>query len=314
MDTIIYKLNFKLNDNQFYIKRDDLIPQYYGGNKVRIAQEYYKDMIKKKCNCFVAYGSRNSNMCRVIALMSAEKKIPCFVIYGHEKNVDNDLGINDIIVKYTGASIINSYKNNIKKTIEVTCKQAEKMGYSPYYIFGNSEGKGNEKIGIKGYISCYNEIKRFEEEERKFFDYIFVVSGTGITQAGLIAGKVLEKGKERIVGISIAREKVQQEKCICYSLKQYFDDKEMCNENIIEVFDDVLQGGYGCIGIENQKFILNFSVRNSIPLDHTYIGKGIFGMVQYLKKKNIYGKRILFIHTGATPLFYEDIWEKNIYK
>ena len=44
---------------------------------------------------------------------------------------------------------------------------------------------------------------------------------------------------------------------------------------------------------------------NGIPLDPTYTGKAFWGMLQYLKDHGIRGKRILFLHTGGTPLFFD---------
>ncbi len=304
MDTIIHRLNYSLNFNHFYIKRDDLLPQFYGGNKVRIAKEYFKDMKEKCCDCLVAYGSKNSNMCRVIALMCAEKYIPCFIIYGVD-DTEYD-GINDFIVRNTGAQILVCQKCNIKETIEKGLRQAVGRGYKPYYIFGNSEGIGNEKIGMEGYVSCYDEIKRYEYNNI-FFDYIFVTSGTGITQAGLIAGEIIKDGKEKIVGISVARKRQYQEKYIMFCLQQYFGKLKLQDRNKIEVYDKVLQGGYAHINLENKEFILDFIVRNGIPLDYTYVGKGIWGMMEYLKEKKIFDKNILFVHTGATPIFFENL-------
>ena len=42
-----------------------------------------------------------------------------------------------------------------------------------------------------------------------------------------------------------------------------------------------------------------------LPLDPTYTGKAYHGMECYLKDHQIENKRILFIHTGGTPLFYD---------
>lgn len=309
MDTIIQKLNIELNQNKFYIKRDDLIPQYYGGNKVRIVEEYYKDMVKRDCNCFITYGSKNSNMCRVVSLLCVEKNIPCFVIYGCEDIVCESRidRINDIIVKNTGANIINCSKANVKEAIDSVFEYTKEKGYNPYYIYGNSMGKGNEKIGIQGYVYCYGEIKKYVKRKGREFDYVFVVSGTGITQAGLIAGEILNEGKEKIIGISIARERKVQEQKIFFYLKEYFDIAKQRKSNLIEVYDSVLQGGYGRIDDENKRFIINMSIKNNIPLDFTYVGKGMLGMLRYLREKKIYGKNILFIHTGSTPIFYEDM-------
>lgn len=307
MNTIIHQIHYVLGNNQFYIKRDDLLPQYYGGNKVRIAQTYYRDMLDKQCDCLVAYGSPNSNMCRVIALLCAEKNIPCYIIYGINEGQESIVGINDIIVQRTGADITLCSKADVKKTVEAVMQRASSRGCSPYYMFGNSSGRGNEKAGIEGYVACYDEIKDYTAHSNIDFDYIFVTSGTGITQAGLIAGRILRGGKEKIVGVSVARDKQQQEEHISYCLYQYFADTDIDSKNLVEVYDGVLQGGYGMTSLGNKEFIWDFSKYNSLPLDHTYVGKGMFGMMRYLEEQRIIDKNVLFIHTGATPLFYEDL-------
>ncbi len=48
-------------------------------------------------------------------------------------------------------------------------------------------------------------------------------------------------------------------------------------------------------------------IQYGIPLDSTYTGKGFYGMKQYLKEHQIEGKKVLFIHTGGTPLFFDDL-------
>ena len=44
-----------------------------------------------------------------------------------------------------------------------------------------------------------------------------------------------------------------------------------------------------------------------IPLDSTYTGKAFRGMLSYLEENGIHGQKILFIHTGGTPLFFDDL-------
>ena len=48
-------------------------------------------------------------------------------------------------------------------------------------------------------------------------------------------------------------------------------------------------------------------INHGIPLDSTYTGKAYAGMRAYLNKQGIRGKNILFIHTGGTPLFFDDL-------
>lgn len=44
---------------------------------------------------------------------------------------------------------------------------------------------------------------------------------------------------------------------------------------------------------------------DAVPLDMTYTGKAFYGMMEYLKKQEITGKKILFLHTGGLPLFFD---------
>ena len=77
-------------------------------------------------------------------------------------------------------------------------------------MYGNEYGKGNEEVLVRAYVKVYNEIIRQAKKEGILFDVIFLATGTGMTQAGLIAGKQMSGGNERIVGISVAREKERE--------------------------------------------------------------------------------------------------------
>ena len=56
-----------INDNNVYIKRDDLLGESFGGNKYRIACEFFEDMKDKNKDLIIAYGNSRSNLCRVIS-------------------------------------------------------------------------------------------------------------------------------------------------------------------------------------------------------------------------------------------------------
>ena len=44
---------------------------------------------------------------------------------------------------------------------------------------------------------------------------------------------------------------------------------------------------------------------NGIELDTTYTGKAYVGCEKYLQDNNIKGKKVLFVHTGGLPLFFD---------
>ena len=76
------------------------------------------------------------------------------------------------------------------------------------------------------------------------------------------------------------------------------------------IFDDsYICGGYGKYNDEIINTIKEVMQKEGIPLNTTYTGKAFWGMKEYLQKHKIVGKRVLFIHTGGTPLFFDDLKE-----
>ena len=65
--TPIRKCKTDLNSLDIYVKRDDLLPFSFGGNKSRIAQEFYADMDVKGKDCMIGYGNARSNLSRALA-------------------------------------------------------------------------------------------------------------------------------------------------------------------------------------------------------------------------------------------------------
>ena len=49
--------------------------------------------------------------------------------------------------------------------------------------------------------------------------------------------------------------------------------------------------------------------RYGMPMDLTYVGKGYYGMVQEIRRLGLRNERILFLHTGGTPLFFDSQME-----
>ena len=79
-ETPVYLLDTDESGNQFSIKREDLLPFSFGGNKLRIALEYLKDLRACGATHMVAYGNARSNLCRVLANLCAAEKVPITIL------------------------------------------------------------------------------------------------------------------------------------------------------------------------------------------------------------------------------------------
>ena len=303
--TITYELE-KINSNKIYIKRDDLFPFSFGGNKARKGMMFWEDIKRKEANYIVTYGSSASNHCRVIANIAASSSIPCCIISPEE--IAHDTFNKKMMTDIFNAEIVNCKLSEVHKTIEDKISELRSRGYNPYFI----QGGGHGNIGTQSYVNCYEEICQYERENGIHFDYIFHASGTGTTQAGLICGQLINNDDRKIIGISIARKNPRGRDVIIDSVYDYLTDidHKFMDADIenVTIFDDTYTSeGYGKCNAEIDKTIVDIMCNFGIPMDETYTGKAFYGMKRYIIDNDVHSKNILFIHTGGTPLFFDKI-------
>lgn len=300
-ETPIQPLSDSYGNNRIFVKRDDFIPFSFGGNKARKAAEFYKEIKNTDTDVVMTYGSNGSNHCRIIANMAVSMGLSCHIISPEEhREVLN----NTRLVEDFGAVIETCPVTKVAETIEYRKEAYRKEGRRPYFITGG--GHGNP--GTESYVKAYSEIERQEKCGGIYYDYIFHASGTGATQAGLVCGQLLSGDKDRkIVGISIARDSERGRDVVKDSIREYLaaDFEKLYREEAL-IFDDGYRlGGYGNYTEEVEKTIDFVMEREGIPMDTTYVGKAFHGMLGYLRGHRIQGKKILFLHTGGTPLYFD---------
>ena len=316
MDEIFPTPILKLDDKTcpfLYAKREDMIPYSFGGNKARKAMKFFEDIDNGDYDTVVTYGSSHSNHCRVVANMAAGRNMKCVLIGPSEVS---DTTYNSRMMELFGAEMITVPVDEVKVTIDNTLNKLKNEGRNPYFIPGG--GHGN--TGTGAYVDCYNEILDYENRNNLKFDYIFFASGTGTTHAGLVCGQLLNGDDRKIVGISIARKNPRGRDVVLDSIREYMDEfgrtlkKQMSGEKFesliqekTEFNDEYTGAGYGLQNPEITRIIKESMIRYGMPLDGTYTGKAFSGMMDYIKKNHIENKTILFIHTGGTPLFFDDL-------
>lgn len=287
--------------NDCYIMREDLIPYSFGGNKARKGKLFFEEIDKGDYDCVVTYGSSHSNHCRIIGNLAASRGIKCYII-GPDSVMD--CTNNTRMMKLFEVEMENVPVEKVSKKIEDVLSDLREQGKKPYFIPGG--GHGN--IGTHAYVQCYEEIKEYEKENDLMFDYIFFATGTGTTHAGLVCGQIQNKDERKIVGISIARSNPRGRNVVLESINEYLQDCDMDEVEDKTVFIDSYVGeGYGKNSKAVKQVIKEIMIKYGIPLDSTYTGKAYYGMRKYLEDKKIKNKKVLFIHTGGTPLFFDDL-------
>ncbi len=305
--TPLYKLSE--GDNKIYIKRDDLIPFSFGGNKARKAFNFFKEIDAGAYNAVVTYGSGSSNHCRIVSNMAKARNLSCYIISPKEASEST---YNSKMMELFGAEITTVPVSDVSGTIDKKMAELKSIGMKPYFIPGG--GHGN--LGTQAYVDCYEEIRKYEMDEDVVFDCIFFASGTGTTHAGLVCGKLLNEDNVKIIGISIARKNPRGKEVVLDSIKAYLSLRgvKISEDDILNAtvfIDDYIGEGYGSKNGKVSDTIEYMMKKHGIPMDSTYTAKAYTGMLDYIDKNKITKKNILFIHTGGTPLFFDDLKGMN---
>ena len=294
-------------NNHLYVKREDLLPFSFGGNKYRIVEEIINDFLRGGYDCIIGYGNARSNLCRVISNVAYSKNILCYIISPSDDDGNRIETANSKIVSSCNTRIIYCSKQDVLETVNNLILTLQQKGLKPYYIYGDSTGKGNEQILSKAYISVFDEILKQESESGIKFDYLFLPAGTGMTYSGLVLGKIKNKSSLKLVGVSVARDSSRCYAVLNEYLNAYNLSLDSFNNKLIEFCDEYLCGGYGNYD-DNIQSVIEYSMKQfGMPLDPTYTAKAFYGMSSYLEKNSIKDKNILFLHTGGTPLFFDYI-------
>ncbi len=297
-------------ENRFWIKRDDLLPFSFGGNKVRIGNAFLRDCREKGCDALIMYGDRRSNLCRVLASMCAAAHMDAMMIATSEEEEPGEMPFNEQMIRSLGIRVLECGKQEIASTVDRAMEIFREEGKKPYYIYGNRFGEGNEGTAVDAYVQASGEILAWEQESGNDIDLVFTACGTGSTLAGLSVGMLQAGSRAKVVGISISsRSPERAEGCVERAARAWFERAGLAAPEDLNAHLNV-ESGYNCggYGVKDRRvedLIREVFCETSIPLDPTYTGKALRGMLDYLADHQIQGRNILFLHTGGGPLFYD---------
>ncbi|MGL1931074.1 MAG: D-cysteine desulfhydrase family protein [Desulfotalea sp.] len=299
------RLSEKIGVDIFF-KRDDLTGSEVSGNKIRKLEFLLADAKKNGAETVITCGGAQSNHCRATALAAAKCGLSSILLLRTEdpKNPPKIEG-NILLDMMTGAEIVwvtpEEYKDRASR-FELEVERLRIAGQKAYII---PEG-GSNHIGSWGYVLAMQEIISDLEEAGLNADgetTVLSAIGSGGTSAGLVLGQKLLKSNLNVVGVNVCDDRDYFTKeiiRICENFsRQYYPDLKI-RERDINIVDGYVGLGYALSKKEELQAIYELSRLEGIVLDPVYTGKAFYGMLQELaKNKDVFGKRVVFVHTGG---------------
>jgi 1-aminocyclopropane-1-carboxylate deaminase/D-cysteine desulfhydrase-like pyridoxal-dependent ACC family enzyme/ribosomal protein S18 acetylase RimI-like enzyme len=279
-------------DIDLRIKRDDLYPLPGGSIKARKIGFIVKKAIEEGYDALVTNGGPQSNHARATAILAANIGIKCHLVIVLEKNQSYNNTGNILLMKMSGASIEFTSKDKLAMYMDKAIKELSQKGHKPMYIWGG----GHSLEGTHAFVNAAHETQ--QQAGNWIPDYVFLASGTGSTQAGLVIG--YKDFPTQIIGISVARTTERGTTIIQQCIDEYSTRNNLPRyvEKVV-LRDDWIDGGYEKYSSELFD-VIDKAAKVGYFFDPTYSGKALRGFASMVNHGEIpKGKKVLFWHTGG---------------
>ena len=292
-----------------WAKRDDVNSGLaFGGNKVRKLEYLVADALAQGCDTLVSIGGVQSNHTRQVAAVAAKTGLKCVLIqesWVDWPDVTYDRVGNILLSRLMGADVRlvrAGFGIGFKESWENAIAEIEERGGKPYAI---PAGASDHPLGGLGFAGWALEVEQQEVELGVAFDYVFVCSVTGSTQAGMIAGFAVHSLPRKVIGIDGSAKPAETHEQIARIARNTAALIEVGRE--IDDEEIILDPRYhaGTYGIPDERTLESMRLGASLEAmitDPVYEGKSLAGLIDMVQRREVEeDANVLFAHLGGQP-------------
>lgn len=293
-----------LYKKNIYCLRDDMTGFAFGGNKTRKLDFLLADAAKNGYDTIIGVGANQSNFCRLTAAAGKTLGFKVHLLLSGQKP---EKPTANLLLNHLFGAVVHHTEAFENEQVEMESLELEKELVAKGKKVYRMPLGGSTPLGSLGYLKAFEEIVNYSETNKVEFDDIFLASGSGGTQAGLVLGKMLAKWVGKIHGISVGRSAEELKVVVAELVKGAADLIDVQYNSIeINVNQSFIGERYGAFTHEAEKAIQLFAEKEGILLDNVYTGKAAAGLLNYLDKGKLNNsENILFIHTGGNIELFE---------
>jgi D-cysteine desulfhydrase len=283
-----------LGAGPIYLKRDDLTGFGIAGNKTRALEFLVGAARAAGADVLVAAGSPTSNFCAAAAMAASTAGLDCDLLFPGAPPAG---AVNVELARASGARLLfhaAATRDQLDDAVRGHADALRDCGRRPYAV----PRGGATEVGAVGYALAARELAQQCDEAAVELRTVVVATGSGCTQAGLVAGQVGFGLPWRVVAASVSRP-VDATRELVLSLSR------ACAQRLglpapgpgdVDVRD--LRGpGFGVPSATDRESALIALRHEGLLLDHTYTAKALSLLRALLTDAST--APVAFLHTGG---------------
>lgn len=296
------RLSRHLGGPRLWVKRDDLSGLAGGGNKIRKLEYLVADALAQGATTLITAGAGQSNHARQTAGVAARHGLGCVLVLAG--SAPAEMGGNLLLDRLFGARIEWAGDRDAYTVMQEVAACERVAGRRPYIIpYG-----GSNAIGAAGYVAAMDELAGQALRAGVRFDHLVVASGSGGTQAGMVAGARAANLHGRVLGISVgaaAGDLAGTVLDLARLAAAYLSLRIAIEPEAVAVNGDYVGAGYGVPGDPEREAIRLLARTEGLLLDPVYTGRAMAGLLDLIDQGEI-GRHdtVLFWHTGGQPALF----------
>ncbi len=302
------------DDPAIWIKREDLLPLAFGGNKLRNLEFLVGAALAEGADVLVTSGRRWSNHCRLTAAAAARAGLECHLVLTGPPPAAPGPG--QVLDELLGAHLHFSPTDDRadrQGLIGRVVGALREGGRRPYLI-----GVGGSGVtGAIGQLLAALELAEQLTARAVTPDLLVVPTATGGTQAGLLVGLRLAGLATRVLGVAVAGPAAELAPVVEGMVRGLADltlvaarsAEERAIDWAAEIeIDDRLTGeGYGRRSPAADEATRLLARTEGILVDPIYTAKALAELIAEARAGRLNGRTVVFWHAGGLPGLFEPL-------
>jgi 1-aminocyclopropane-1-carboxylate deaminase/D-cysteine desulfhydrase-like pyridoxal-dependent ACC family enzyme len=289
---------------EVWIKREDLLPLAFGGNKLRNLEFLVGQALAGGADALVTSGRRWSNHCRLTAAAGARAGLDVHVVFSGPP-VDPP-GANHRLDELLGAIVhvaATDDRSERAALVEQTVADLRAAGRRPFVVAVGGTGPVGAAGQVLAGLEALAQARAAGVDPRA----IVLPSATGGTHAGLLVASALAGSHADVVGIAVASPSDELRPTIAALLDGLV---ELAGATVdpgwIELSDAERGPGYGTRTADADAAAALLARTEGILVDPVYTSKALAGLIGRAREGQLTGP-VVFWHAGGTPALFEEL-------